>query len=172
MSVGDDLDTYAHQGEADRARSYNIAAIRALLKDAFTVDTLWRFCQERPLFRLVLERVERNPSLEGMIDVLTEYCRTQDLFSELLSEIRAVNPRQYERYAAQLIGQEESAVERRRSLGSPPARREQAPAQRSGGIAIHVDHGGVFQAGGDITLVGGDSRHTSRDGEKEEIDRA
>jgi hypothetical protein len=27
---------------------YNVAAVRGLLKDAFTAQDLWRFCQERP----------------------------------------------------------------------------------------------------------------------------
>ena len=36
------------------AEQYNIAAIRNLIRDAFTAKELWRFCQDRPAFRPVL----------------------------------------------------------------------------------------------------------------------
>jgi hypothetical protein len=81
---------------------YNTAAIRNLLRDAFTAQDLWRFCQERPNFQPVLVQFPYNPSPAQMIDVLTQYCQTQLLFDELLLAVREANPRQYERYQAQL----------------------------------------------------------------------
>jgi hypothetical protein len=77
---------------------YKIAVVRHLIKDAFTPETLWRFCQERSIFRPILDNVRNHASLENMADVVIEYCRTQDLFSELLLEISAHNPRQYAKY--------------------------------------------------------------------------
>lgn len=83
---------------------YNIAAIRNLLREAFTAQDLWRFCQERPAFQPVLLHFPFNATPAQMIDALTEYCRTQVLFDELLAEIRIANPRQYERYRSLLYG--------------------------------------------------------------------
>jgi LuxR family glucitol operon transcriptional activator len=83
---------------------YNIAAIRNLLKDAFTANTLWRFCQERADFQPVLFEIGRNAGLAEMIDVLLEHCRTEALFDELITAIREANPRQYGRYETQIHG--------------------------------------------------------------------
>jgi hypothetical protein len=81
---------------------YNLVAIRNLLRDAFTADTLWRFCQDRADFRQVLFEIGRNAGLAEMIDVLLEHCRTQLLFDDIFSAVREVNPRQYARYEAEL----------------------------------------------------------------------
>jgi tetratricopeptide (TPR) repeat protein len=89
---------------------YNIAAIRNLLKDAFTADTLWRFCQERPDFQPVLVHFPYNATLAQMIDALIQYCQTQLLFDELLLAVREVNPRQYERYQAQFYGDSTASI--------------------------------------------------------------
>jgi len=89
---------------------YDIAAIRSLTRDAFTPKELWRFCQDRPALRPVLDDFAWNASLNDMIDVLMEYCEKRVLFFELLSEIRECNPRQYQRYRAQL-GTVKEAVE-------------------------------------------------------------
>jgi hypothetical protein len=83
---------------------FNIATIRNLLKDAFTAQDLWRFCQERPDFQPVLVHFPYNATQAQMIDALTEYCRTHVLFEQLLVGIRLSNPRQYKRYQAQLHG--------------------------------------------------------------------
>lgn len=80
----------------EHADQYDIASIRSLLTSAFGDRELRRFCRERPKFRPVLPRFGSLFSLEDMIDVLLEYCQTRILFQELLSEIREVNPAQYE----------------------------------------------------------------------------
>jgi hypothetical protein len=82
---------------------YKLSTIRKLLRDAFTAATLWRLCQEHPTLRPALTQFEQNPSLDGMIDVLIEYCRTQDLFSDLLGAVEAANPRQFARYRDDLF---------------------------------------------------------------------
>jgi hypothetical protein len=88
------------------AEAYDIAAIRSLLRDAFTSRELWRLIQGCPALRPLLSRITYDDNLEKMIDVLTEFCRTQTLFSKLLSEVRQSNPKQFERYAQQLNGWE------------------------------------------------------------------
>jgi hypothetical protein len=96
--------------EVERMRSeqYNAPAIRNLIRDAFTVRELWRFCQDRPAFRPILTHCSPNPSLEDIVDALTEYCRTHVLFSELLLEIRQFNPQQYQRHRTRLYGSDAS----------------------------------------------------------------
>lgn len=78
----------------------DVAALHALLRDAFTAKELWRFCRDRPAFRPVLADLAHDYSLEDLIDRLLEYCRGRDLIPELLAEVQQANPRQYERYAA------------------------------------------------------------------------
>jgi 3',5'-cyclic AMP phosphodiesterase CpdA len=85
---------------------YNIAAIRNLLRDAFTARELERFCQDRPVFRPLLGNFGPGSSLEDRIDAVLTYSDKRLLFPELLAEIRHYNPRQYGRYAAQLGGSE------------------------------------------------------------------
>jgi hypothetical protein len=77
---------------------YDIAAIRTLLRNSFTAKDLWRFCQTRPALEPILAHFSPGHSLEDMIDVVTEYCRTRMLFPELLSEIRSYDPKQFEIY--------------------------------------------------------------------------
>jgi hypothetical protein len=80
----------------------NVAAVCDLIRAAFTVKDLVRFCRDRPVFSPLQSRFGPNPSLEDVIDSLVEYCEKRLLFPELLSEIRMANPRQYERYLPQL----------------------------------------------------------------------
>jgi hypothetical protein len=82
---------------------YNLTATRELLLHAFTATTLRHFCQDRPLFRPVLNYVSHRPSKVELVDTLIEHCQTQLLWEELLEEVQAFNPRQYERYADRLI---------------------------------------------------------------------
>lgn len=89
---------------------YNIAAIRSLLKAAFTADTFRRFCQDRTDFRPVLSEIGSNAGVGNIIDVLLEHCRTQLLFDDLISAVREVNPRQYARHEAQLYASEAAAL--------------------------------------------------------------
>lgn len=95
-----------------RAVKHNIAAIRRLLINAFTPEELWRFCQERPTFRPVLPYFPYNASQAQMVDVLTEFCQRHMLFDTLVSEIKGVNPAQYEHYRDQLDGDGEPGEDR------------------------------------------------------------
>ena len=76
-------------------QSYNVAKIRELLNSAFMPEGLRRFCQDRPVFSLVVAKFGPGHGLDDMVDEVIEYCRTQLLFDELLAEIEQVNPRQY-----------------------------------------------------------------------------
>lgn len=80
----------------------DVAVVCDLMRDAFTAKDLMRFCRDRAIFSPVQSRFGPSPSLEDVIDGLVEYCQKRLLFPELLSEIRLVNPRQYERYLSQL----------------------------------------------------------------------
>lgn len=77
---------------------YDVGAMHSLLLNAFMAGELPRFCRGHALFRPVLAYVSPNPSVSDIADALIEYCQTRMLFPELLSEIRRINPRQYERY--------------------------------------------------------------------------
>jgi hypothetical protein len=44
---------------------YNIAAIRNLTEEAFTARDLWRFCQERPVFRPIVADFGFNSQVIG-----------------------------------------------------------------------------------------------------------
>jgi hypothetical protein len=89
------------RGHPDQDR-YNIAAIRDLVRDAFTAKELWRFCQVRPSFERLLDSFGSDPALDDMIDGLIVHCQKRLLFPELLSEIQAYNPNQYQRYSSRL----------------------------------------------------------------------
>jgi hypothetical protein len=91
----------SQQGPADLDQ-YNIPAVRNLILDAFGPTDLRRFCQDRPLFASLLNTFGPGWGLQEMAFALIEHCQRQLLFSELLSEIRVFNPRQYERYSTQL----------------------------------------------------------------------
>jgi hypothetical protein len=84
------------------SEKYNVGAIRTLVHDAFTPQKLKEFCQDSPHFKDVLIDFGAKSSLGEMADALLDYCETQNLFPELLSEIQVVNSRQYARYSAQL----------------------------------------------------------------------
>jgi hypothetical protein len=67
---------------------YNLAAIRELLLHAFTATTLHHFCQDRPLFRPMLDYVSQSPSKAKLVDTLLEHRQTQLLWEELLAEVQ------------------------------------------------------------------------------------
>jgi hypothetical protein len=115
IGVLPDEDTRAAQGAPDRqdpaqvqsivsSTQPNLQAIRGLLRDAFIDDELWRFCYDRSLFRRICSLVNSGAGKDEVIDKVVQYCESRLLFAELLTEIRAANPRQYERYAPYLYG--------------------------------------------------------------------
>lgn len=99
-------------------RGYNIAAIRNLLREAFTAQDLVRFCTDRPNFRSVPGHFAHNASLEEMIDVVIDRCQVRELFPELLSEVQEYNPRQYAKHATSLDEREQPPEPRRREIKS------------------------------------------------------
>jgi hypothetical protein len=84
------------------AQEYSLSAIRGLLLAAFTAETLRRFCQDRPAFRVVVDRFGTGHGLDDMVDEVIDYCETYLRFDELLTAVKLVNPRQYERFAGSL----------------------------------------------------------------------
>jgi hypothetical protein len=80
--------------------SYNLAKIRDLLRAAFSVQELRRFCFYRPQFRPVIDEFSEGDGLADMVDIVVEYCERQRLLRTLLQEVGSANPSQYARFAA------------------------------------------------------------------------
>jgi hypothetical protein len=99
-SFSEVLDMEQAAGQANAPQSYNIAAIRRLLRDAFTPEELRRFCQDHPTFQPIVANLGPGYSLNDMIDQVIEYCRTHLLFGALLAAIKAYNPRQYAHFVS------------------------------------------------------------------------
>lgn len=91
----------------DKRQQYKIAAIRQLLRAAFTADDLRRFCLDRPAFRFLLDHFGPGFSFLQMIDAVLEQCLTQDLLPDLLDAVREVNTRQYERHGPYVLSEDE-----------------------------------------------------------------
>ena len=79
-----------------------IAAIRDLLEAAFTVQTLRRFCQDRPPFRPLLNEFSPDHGLADMVERAIDYCGKSVLWDELLAGVQEVNPRQCARFVERL----------------------------------------------------------------------
>lgn len=79
-----------------------IAALRDLLEAAFIVQTLRRFCQDRPDFRPLLNEFSPDHGLADMVERVIGYCGKLVLWDELLAGVQEVNPRQYARFADRL----------------------------------------------------------------------
>ncbi|NLF13469.1 MAG: hypothetical protein GX597_16930 [Anaerolineaceae bacterium] len=97
--IGDEPAPWSSEGDGPA----NLSAVAALLRDAFTVRDLRRFCQERPAFQPVLLEFP-DAGLNDMIYVLLDYCTRHDLCGELLAQLRHHNPRQYEGHRPALEG--------------------------------------------------------------------
>ncbi|MGD8624869.1 MAG: effector-associated domain EAD1-containing protein, partial [Anaerolineae bacterium] len=80
------------------------AALHELLTAAFGAEELRRFCQDRPAFRPVVDRLGPGFGLDDMVDQLIEYTATRLLWDELLAGVAQERPAQYERFAPQLFG--------------------------------------------------------------------
>lgn len=97
--IGQEPAPWSNEGDGPA----NLSGIAALLRDAFNVRDLRRFCQERPAFRPVLLEFP-DAGLNDMIYVLLDYCTRHDLCGELLAQLRHHNPRQYESHRLALEG--------------------------------------------------------------------
>lgn len=89
-------------GGDETGGDYEIAAVRRLLRDAFTARELVAFCQDRPAFRPVLADFGPRFSFADMIDAVVNYAMRRDRIGGLLEEIEAFNPRQFARYRTSL----------------------------------------------------------------------
>jgi hypothetical protein len=83
-------------------KDYNISAVRALLRSAFTSEGLWRFCEDRPLFRPICLHFNSSLSVARAVDATLTYCRTHAIVDDLVNEIKTMRPRQYERFRPEL----------------------------------------------------------------------
>jgi hypothetical protein len=86
----------------DDTQSYDFAEIRELLLAAFAPEELRRFCQDRSLFRPIVNEFGPGQGLDDMVDRVFDYCHTRSLWDRLLAEVEEVNPSQYERFAPRL----------------------------------------------------------------------
>jgi energy-coupling factor transporter ATP-binding protein EcfA2 len=82
--------------------SYNIRAIRQLMVEAFTPQTLRRFCQDRAFLHSVLNEFAPEQGLNTMVDRVIDFCETQYLWERFLPEMRHSYPRQYARFESEL----------------------------------------------------------------------
>jgi hypothetical protein len=94
---------------------YPVAAIHDLMKAAFTVQDLRRFCRYRPPFGAILPHFGEDSGLEDAIEVVVQYCQTRALLSELLVGIREARFGHYQRYYTRLYGGEPAEA-----ISTPP----------------------------------------------------
>lgn len=83
-----------------------IAAIRELLTASFTPQTLQRFCQDRPVFRPVVNSFGPGHGLSDMVDELIEHCEKKLLWDELLAGVKEISPRRVDRFVSGLSQQD------------------------------------------------------------------
>lgn len=84
-------------------QTYNSEVIHRLLSAAFTVEELRRFCRDRQIFQPVVDDFGPNYNMNQMIDRVIDYCDTKNLWNELLTEVRQLNPRQYQRFESEIF---------------------------------------------------------------------
>ncbi|MBN1659568.1 MAG: protein kinase [Anaerolineae bacterium] len=85
------------------SQGYNLAVVRELLLAAFTAEEMRRFCLDHPNLSAVCQRFGEGAGLDDMVDEVISYVRTRVLLDDLLAAVKAVNPRQYARFEANLI---------------------------------------------------------------------
>jgi tetratricopeptide (TPR) repeat protein len=79
-------------------REYNLSVVRELLTAAFDETEIIHFCYDTPDFRPVHEQIGQHMSKAEIINQLIEFSERQLLMEQLLTNVRRLNPRQYERY--------------------------------------------------------------------------
>ena len=89
----------------------DLETVRTLLSAAFTAKDLRRFCLERSVFRPIVDLFGPDDGLRDMVDEVIDYCRVRLLWPELLAAVRAENPRQYARFAPDLLAVDEIAAQ-------------------------------------------------------------
>jgi hypothetical protein len=90
------------RGEILDETGYDLAAIRRLLTDSFTPQELRRFCQDRTLFRRIVNRFGPGQGLDDMVQEVIDYCAGRLLWEELLAAVKEERPRQFRRFEAAL----------------------------------------------------------------------
>jgi tetratricopeptide (TPR) repeat protein len=93
---------------------YDLATIRKLLLAAFSAKDLLRFCQDRPIFRPIVDRFGLGTGLDDMVAAVIDYCETQWLFRELLDAVKQYNPQQYARFEEHLQHPQSGSQEKQR----------------------------------------------------------
>jgi hypothetical protein len=100
--AGPAAEVLAQERPAIDADNPPIAVIRDLLEAAFTVQSLRRFCQDRPAFHPLLNQFSPEHGLDDMVERAIEYCGTLLLWEELLDGVQEASPRQYARFVERL----------------------------------------------------------------------
>jgi hypothetical protein len=80
--------------------SYNTEAIRKLLNSAFNDDDLAFFCFDH--FRPVYDQFSSGMGRLAKIHLLIEYCDKQDEFDSLLTKVKEINPKQYDKFSCSI----------------------------------------------------------------------
>ncbi|MGD8793350.1 MAG: hypothetical protein PVF47_12440 [Anaerolineae bacterium] len=100
---------------------YDLGAVRRLLTASFTPQELRRFCQDRTLFRPIVNRFGPGQGLDDMVQEVIDYCATRLLWEDLLAEVKEARPRQYDRFAAALRPEMPDVPPAGGSIGLPDA---------------------------------------------------
>lgn len=88
----------------DESQRYNLGAVRDLLMDAFNAEELrdlFYFAQT-PELQAVPDKFAEGDGLPTMVRKAVRYCDSRYLLGEMLAEVKAANPRAYERHEALL----------------------------------------------------------------------
>jgi len=88
----------------DESQRYNLSAVRDLLLDAFNAEELRQlfYFAQTPELREIPDQFAEGDSLSAMVRKAVRYCDSRFLMGEMLAEVKAANPRAYERCEALL----------------------------------------------------------------------
>lgn len=83
-------------------KEYNLAVIRRLLLEAFTVGDLSYFCFDIPDFRPVYNEFSPAMDKAEMVHRILTFCHKNLLIEKLLQAVKKHNPPQFDRFEAEL----------------------------------------------------------------------
>jgi hypothetical protein len=123
-------------------QSFDLAAIRDMLLAAFSSEELHRlfvYTSQDALHGLT-SRLSRSDDLTHMVDTVVEYCRQHDLLPELLAEVAQERPRQYARYAENIVGDLPTVPDAALKSGTVPRPAPTPAPVRAGSAGVHYLH--------------------------------
>jgi hypothetical protein len=101
-----EVDGRAMEHTSAKDIGYNTAAIHNLIRKAFTVEELRRFCRDQPVLRPVCDEFAPEHGLNDLADEVIAYCQTRLVWEDLLAAIAQERPRQYAHFEPMLRGPE------------------------------------------------------------------